>query len=484
MEEIEYLKLSLEDKEKLVNDVTTESIRIKMEFNTEKDQLTNDIQVLRSQIDELQSKIETIEAELVLSTKNYDKKCSEFESLNGHLNEERANKGVIKQQLISMENTIKLKDELITKLQKDLENYSEVEKLNQEAINRLEYENSELANTRVTKDEIDSNAINQELQEELSAVKEMLTDTEQELSEKMIAYEKCLLDMKDQEKKIFHLTDILTDSKTARSVEEIRIEMRTHQEENERLKREIDGLKEKIQREVSPIKNITDIHEISKADKETSYSIQLDRNVLKSIEEKDDETDNENDDEIETLRNENKELVRAVEKLQRALESEREKFVYVGQQNANCIDMMQKRLGVAIDNENDLNRLLEEERNKTSKLSTKMLEHQFERAKLSASNLSLNESPISSPRRLIKGGESDQELLKCQNDEIKLLKSQLEREKERAVDTEKSLGREKNRFEKELSEQKAYGDRMKDELERIIRENKTLQEELDDAQEK
>lgn len=50
--------------------------------------------------------------------------------------------------------------------------------------------------------------------------------------------------------------------------------------------------------------------------------------------------------------------------------------------------------------------------------------------------------------------------------------------------TDKSLAREKYRFEKELSEQKAYGERMKDELERIIRENKQLQLELDDAQEK
>lgn len=50
--------------------------------------------------------------------------------------------------------------------------------------------------------------------------------------------------------------------------------------------------------------------------------------------------------------------------------------------------------------------------------------------------------------------------------------------------TDNSLAREKYRFEKELSEQKAYGERMKDELERIIRENKQLQQELDDAQEK
>lgn len=480
-EEIEYLKLSLEDKEKLVNDVTTESKQLKEKFDVEKEALSKEIDALHVQIDNLQSKVETIEAELVSSGKNLDKKSGEFDLLSGKLSEERANVEVIKQQLSSMENTIKFKDELIVKLQKDILNYNEIELLNQEEINRLKRENVHLKDS---KDDTDHLEINQQLREELASVKALLSDTEQELSEKMIAYEKCLLDIKEQEKKIFNLTDILTDSKTARSVEEMRIEMRAREEENQRLKNEIQSLFQRlsVQREQS-VDNPEKVR-IQNVEQKLDFSSCLDESILKTIDEKDDETDNENDDEIETLRNENKELLRAVEKLQNTMESDREKFNYVRQQDANCIDVMQKRLEAAIDNENEIMKLLEEERNKTSKLSTKMLEHQFERARLSSSNLSLNESPIASPRRLIKGGESDQELLKCQNDEIKLLKSQLEREKERAVDMEKALSREKSRFEKELSEQKGYGDRMKDDFERIIRENKILQDELDDAQEK
>lgn len=482
-EEIEYLKLSLDDKTKLVEDVTTESRKLKEEFNSEKSKLTKEIEVLHDQMKELQSKIKTIEAQMTVSTKNYNKKCSEFDSLAAQLSEERANHGVIKQQLNSMDNTIKLKDELIAKLHKDIENYNEIEKVNLNMINRLKRENSDLNKQKIINDD-GSEAL---LREELTVAKAKLKDTEQELSEKMIAYEKCLLDIKDQEEKIFHLNDILTDSKTARSVEEMRIEMRTHQEENERLKREIEELKQKqsVERSTSPIK-IGNIDELtSKVEAELNYSRQLDDNILKALHEKDEIVSNDdNEDEVDTLRHEKEELIKAIERLRDSLESEREKFAYIHEQDANCIDVMSKRLEAAMENENDLNKLLEEERSKTSKLSTKMLEHQFERARLSASNMSLNESPIASPRRLIKGGESDQELLKCQNDEIKLLKSQLEREKERAADIEKSLSREKNRFEKELSEQKAYGERIKDELERIIRENKTLQEELDDAQEK
>lgn len=484
-EEIEYLKLSLEDKTKLVDEVTAESKKLREEFDGEKHKLAKEIERLRGQVDELQSKVETIEAELVTSTKNYDKKCREFELMSGQLSEERGNHGVIKQQLNSMENTIKLKDELISKLQKDVENHNEIEKVNLDTINRLKRENSDLSKFKTTKDETDGSEA--QLREELAVVKEMLSDTEQELSEKMIAYEKCLLDIKDQEEKIFRLTDILTDSKTARSVEEMRIEMRTYQEENERLKNEIEELKHKqsVERSTSPIK-MSNIDELtSRVEQELNYSRQLDNNILKAIDEKDEILSNEeNEDEVDALRAEKEELIKAIEKLQESFESERQKFAYIHQQDANCIEVMSKRVEEAIETENHLNKLLEEERSKTSKLSTKMLEHQFERAKLTASNMSLNDSPIASPRRMIKGGESDLELLKCQNDEIKLLKSQLEREKERAADTERSLSREKNRFEKEFSEQKAYGERIKDELERVIRENKTLQEELEDAQEK
>lgn len=488
-EEIEYLKLSLEDKTKLVDEVTAESRKLKETYDAERDRLSEEIEKFNHQIDELRTKMETIEAELVLSTQNFDKKCDDLDKINGQLDEERANNVVIKQQLKSMENTIKMKDELISKLNNDIENNREVEKMNADIVRRLRRENTDL-NSRTDTDETDSIEVKQ-LREELVAIKDILADTEQELTEKMIAYEKCQLDIKELEQKIFHLTDVLTDSKTAKSVEELRIEIRTHRDENERLKKELEEFKQKqnIERLDSPIKMVFDetgIDELTeKVQEELNYSAQLDNNILKAIDEKDEIISNEeNMDEIELLRTENSELNKALGKLQNSLEVQRAHFSDVRQKDSDFIDVLSRRLEEAMENQNELNKLLEEERNKTSKLSTKMLEHQFERAKLSASSLSLNESPISSPRRLMKGGESDQELLKCQNDEIKLLKSQLEREKERAADTEKALGREKNRFEKELSEQKSYGERIKDELERIIRENKTLQEELEDAQEK
>lgn len=438
-DEIEYLKLSLEDKTKLVDEVTAENKRLKNDFEAERDALLKDVEKLRGQIDELQSKVDTIEAELAQTTKNYDKKSGDIDSMHDKLNGERANNDVMKQQLNSMENTIKLKDELISKLQKDVEELNHSERNNLETLNRLRRENSELANSNGTKD-TDLSIEVQRLRDELTTVRKFLAEADQELSDKALDYEKLLLDMKEQEEKIFHLTDKLTDSKSARSVEELRIEIRTHRDENARLKSELDELKQKMSVEraasSSPIHvDEPEIDEItSRVEKELNYSAQLDSSILKAMEKDNADSDDENDDdpEIHRIRSENHELAKTIDKLKNSLETERQKFTYIHEQDTNCIQEMTKRLEAAIENEHELNKLLDDERNKTSKLSTKMLEHQFERAKLSASNLSLNESPISSPRRLQK--ESDQELLKYQNDEIKLLKSQLEREKERAAD--------------------------------------------------
>ena len=174
----------------------------------------------------------------------------------------------------------------------------------------------------------------------------------------------------------------------------------------------------------------------------------------------------ENEDELDTLRAEKRKMIETIGELQKSLQCERERFAFTHQQDTSFIKKMLKKLQTQIDDENKLRQQLEEERNKASKLS-----------------ISLNDWPVASSTPLTICREFDQDQIKCQSDEIKLLKSQLEKEKERADGTERTFAREKNRFEKELSEQKAYGERMKDELERITCENKTLQKEVDAATE-
>lgn len=479
-EEIKQLKSTLDDKLKLIDDVTNENANLK----TDRESLTKSIDQLKKQIDDLKSKVDAMAIKLAEA----NAKCIEYDTVCKQLEEEQANIDVMKQHLSSMNNTIKLKDELISKFQKELYNYAQNDKAQSESIRRLQRENSDLV------DGEHKASTNLELQGEIERLRETLTETEQELSEKMIAYEKCLLDIAEQQKTIFHLNDVLTDSKTARSVEELRIEIRSYREKNDELKAEIEKLKQKLRniRPDSPIPTALDeigIDEITdRVEKELTYSAQLDSNIMKAIESDEINSDNENyfdnKENDNAMRVRTKQLEMTIEKLQRSLDGEKEKFSLIHKQDANCIETMTKRLEAAIEHENKLIKLLDEERSKTAQLSTKMLEHQFERSKLSTSNLSLNESPISSPRRSLKGSELDQELLKRQNDEIKLLKSQLEREKERALDTEKTLAREKGRFDKELNDQKAYGDGLREEIDRIVRENQALHDELEQTQDR
>lgn len=174
----------------------------------------------------------------------------------------------------------------------------------------------------------------------------------------------------------------------------------------------------------------------------------------------------ENDNELDTLRAEKEQLMKTVGNLQESLQCEREKFAFTHQQDTSFIKKMLKRLDAHIDIENYLRQRLEEERKKTSKLS-----------------ISLIEPPMACSTPFTMSRESDQDQIKRQSDEIKVLKSQLEEEKVRAAGIERTFAREKNRFEKELGEQKAHGERMKGELEQMTRENKILQKEADAATE-
>lgn len=458
-------------------------------LQNERSKLRKEIETLKIDVGKLKTKVEKNEKELTITKEMYDTKCSELAALNSQLNEEIVNTEVIKQQMNSMQNTIKMKNELISKLEKDAFNYAQ----SVDTIRRLEEVNRQLTEKAKVRTPNDNS-----LQMENERLKGMLAATERELAEKMIAYEKCLLDIDEHEKTIFHLNDVLTDSKTARSVEEMRIEIRNYRDRNEELKNEVLQLKEQflnVNRSSSLNADDEDenaIDEItSRVEKELNYSAQLDSNILKAIESDELNSDNENIDhrfqsgqEIEKIRSQNKILTTNIEQLKQKQDSERQSFSSIREQDADCIDTMTKRLEAALLQEATLSNLLEEERAKTAQLSTKILEHQFERSKLSLSNLSLNDSSNGSPRRSQKNTEFDQEYVKRQNDEIKLLKSQIEREKERALDIEKNLVREKERFEKELRDQQSYGDSIKDELDRVIRENQSLRNELDELQDR
>lgn len=468
--------LTFEEKNKMLDDLTIENMRAKEKLELDKQKLDGEIVELKRIIDSLESKITSIERKLSDSDANCMSKCVELDSINTQLNKERANNHVLKTQLDSMDNTIKLKDELISKYQKDLYNYTQNETLHLEKIRRLQDENE--AFNRSSKHSSPSKT-NQNMYNEIDQLKEALAETERELNEKMIAYEKALLDIAEQEKIIFHLNDVLTDSKTAKSVEELRIEIRNHREQTDELKKENNDLKQRLlaaeRIDVLADENIDEI--ANRVEEELNYSAQLDSSIIKAAMESDgNSSDKENlfdrnKADLEAMRLRNKQLESKIDKLQQALEIEREKNMMIRKQDANCIETISKRLEAAMENQSALSQSLDVERAKSARLSTRMLEEQFERSKLSASNLSLNESLSGSPKR-----EPDQ--YRRQSDEIKSLKVLLEREKERSTASE-LLQHEKTQLERKVSEQRVHADNAKSEMNRAVREKQLLQTELD-----
>lgn len=472
-EELKNLRSTIDEKNAKIEQISKSENELKHQLQTYKtqlDELIDEKAKLNDQIEQNALKLLETQTE----NKENDKR------LNNHLTEQIANNQVLKQQVDSLKNTIALKDEMLEQIDGNNLRISRLQSTNND--HSLEYKE-------------DSKSF---LQEENKRLRLALAETEQELSEKMIAYEKCLLDIEDLKKTIYNLNDVLSDSKSARSVEELRIEIRTLREGNKLLKTEINELKERLgqnERSISPkpfsIDEITD-----KVEKELNYSAQLDSNIMKAIESDEFNSENEitaigrNDEyktllnEVESLRKTCQELEKCKQNLQQTLKMECEKFYSIREQDSKCIETLTERLDAAMKHEQELDHLLEEERTKTAQLSTKMLEFQFEKSKmLSTSEVSLTSSNGSSPRRL-KSVDFDHETVKRLNDEIKLLKSQIEREKERGSDFEKALLREKDRFEKELHEHKSYGDGMKDEIERLARESQELQDELDHTQDR
>lgn len=489
--EIQSLKELLEQKTTLVERISRENEDLKNNL----DKLVAERELLSSEIEELtksKEKLLQLESELAAqedkwnkSEARYEQKCIDFNILTEKFNEQLANNDVYKQQIDSLNSAISHKNEILSKYEKDILNYAQNETKYLETANKIQTE---------SRNDLPKSEEFKKVQEERDQLKEILANTERELAEKMIAYEKCLLDIEEHEKTIYHLNDVLTDSKSARSVEEMRIHIREYEERNQQLADELEQLRHRLERyEHSSSPKPFSLDEIaSRVEKELNYSAQLDSSILKAIESDEINSDNENpfDDnekhgtEPVSLKQELRTLEENHIKLQEMLTSERKKFATIREQDAHCIESMTKRLEAALEHETELTRLLDDERAKYDQLVVKLSELQSQQMKLSTSNLSLSGIPAASPRRTQKTTELESELVKRLNDEIKLLKSQNEREKERGIDIEKALLKEKNRFEKELNDQKNYSDSIKKELDRIIRENEILQNDLDHSQDR
>ncbi len=226
----------------------------------------------------------------------------------------------------------------------------------------------------------------------------------------------------------------------------------------------------------------------SKLDRELNYSAELDTNIAKAI-----ESESEINSELEEiggkrpnekmrkLEKEVEELRLKHEKRLADLEEEKKHTDEIHTQDALLMESMNVRLRAALENETVLKKLLETERQKTIALSSHLTGVQ--RTKSFDNNL-LFGKPLTpeSPRRLAKLNELESEVVLRLESEIKLLTSQNDCERDRVSDLQKVLDRERERFNKAISEQQNYCDQLKREVQRLQNDKQMLENEIDQMQ--
>lgn len=162
-------------------------------------------------------------------------------------------------------------------------------------------------------------------------------------------------------------------------------------------------------------------------------------------------------------------------RIQMILESEKKSSLSVQHQDAELLDQMRQRLEEAMENEARLQRIVEDERTRGDRLSNVL--------QRSKSRECLIKSPTEgslSPRR---AGPNDPEVLRLTG-ELKLATSQNEREKERVKDLHKTLEKERERFEREVYDQKVFCEKLSQDLKQAVEESSKLQDEVDTVQDK
>lgn len=251
----------------------------------------------------------------------------------------------------------------------------------------------------------------------------------------------------------------------------------------------VDSLKnEGDERESAENRHISVEEITAKLERELNYSAELDGNIIKAI-----ESESEINSELEELgvkrpsryqekmkklEDEIESLKKQYQKISGELEDEKKNSDAIQMQDASLIEAIKIRLEAALDNENVLKKMLDTERQKTDSLSCQLTG--IQRTKSFDNYLLFNKTSVAeSPRRLAKLNEFESEVVSRLESEIKLLSSQNERERDRVVDLQKVLDRERERFTKALADQQEYSEQMKKEVKRLVNDKEMLENEFD-----
>lgn len=377
---------------------------------------TQDLDNLKIVITQKDENIQKLSEDLTM----YQNKCKENERMLADL--ER-----LKQQVTSYNDVMEEKESLLKKLEHDLLKYV---KSDNELLEKAENCDRLLQ-------------ANKELEEDVDGLK-------RELSLKSFALEKCKIDIQEMEQKVDSLKkgDVEAAYDQNMSVEEI----------------------------------------TAKLERELKYSAELDGNIIKAIESESEinyeleelggKRPSRYHEKMKKLEEELENLRKQYQKISNDLDEEKKNSDSIQMQDASLIEAIKIRLEAALDNENVLKRMLDSERQKTDSLASQLTGVQ--RTKSFDNYLLFNKSSTGdSPRRLAKLNEFESEVVSRLESEIKLITSQNERERERVIDLQKVLDRERDRFNKALADQQEYSEQMKKEVKRLVNDKEQLENELD-----
>lgn len=252
------------------------------------------------------------------------------------------------------------------------------------------------------------------------------------------------------------------------------------------MEQKVDSLKRDD--EIVDTRNIS-VEEIAlKLERELNYSAELDGNIIKAIESESEinseleelgvKRPNHYQEKMKKLEEELESLKKQYQKINAEFDDEKKNSDSIQMQDASLIEAIKIRLEAALDNENVLKKLLEAERHKTDSLASQLTG--IQRTKSFDNYLLFNKSSMpDSPRRLAKLNEFESEVVSRLESEIKLLSSQNERERDRVIDLQKVLDRERDRFSKALADQQEYSEQMKKEVKRLVNDKEMIENELD-----
>uniref|UniRef100_A0A182PBV7 Pericentrin/AKAP-450 centrosomal targeting domain-containing protein n=1 Tax=Anopheles epiroticus TaxID=199890 RepID=A0A182PBV7_9DIPT len=575
MEQIEDLQVELAARNKLYEDLMNEKKELRDEVEKVKqelnrlDQQAHDMQQKEADLKAALEQVRQKEDELSEVNSRYEKVRTEMEDVTKEANvlrvEQQRQKlevDTLRQQVESLNKTIGHKDELMSKLEKDLLNYSkneekyldqlrsldaketelkimqgnykdrlhEIEILNEdnrfltEDINRLKNEIARSNNSLSS-----NSSYVQTLKQNCTKLEEELQETKLLLTEKMLALERVRIDLTGCQQELEDLRNTLKEkemiiqqigddgnslhealSNIQEKMQEKNVllnsKLREEQDRNAQLQSEVERLKQQLQRsDNSSSPKPFSVEEIAEQlERELNYSAQLDSSILKAIESDDVNTDDDQNQgssagasvgrkagsrkpsELDELRQKLQLEMDKGKKMHELLDGEKQNSAAIQQQDAEIIEAMRIRLEAALGNESTLQRLLEEERTKNERLSRMV--GGLQRTK-SFDNYLLMKGKSSpqdgSPqRRLNRSNEFETEMMARYESELKFLTAQNARERERTADLQRVLERERERFEREITERTEHGEQVKKELNRVLKEKETLELELDHEQEK